>query len=463
MAGSFWLRLVRWWPSSSEVVRGARQSRPCLEQLGDRTLLSTSTLNPVVRLLDGTAPPSPGWGAAPVLVAYGSGSPAASASAAANPGPFVEAVAGANGTASAHSAWGAAAPVAHGVDGPAESGSPAARVSQLLNGVAGATRVVTPGDTYLYPQPPAGEKAGKADFVENFTASPFANPASDGTIDAATQAAVGARLQQILNNQRGLGGGDASRGEMEEYWRALGGSTHLLNDINVLVYLLRPALESRGDRRDTEVDVRQADAAEEGPLRPDAAGTEIILAERIDGPGISRSLAAVFREEQLTEEMKDEIRAGSSPGQLVTDDLELPVPQAELLPLEDGSRALVAALVSTTPTESDSPPPRLAIPTDTLTGCPVGLDSSPVAAARPSEPAVPPQSAEAPLPAGNTADGSLPDAAFGPATREGWHDAGDVARPTIRLLDALFVAGIFHLYGRVDTTPARDPWRKQPR
>jgi hypothetical protein len=37
-----------------------------------------------------------------------------------------------------------------------------------------------------------------------------------------------------------------------------------------------------------------------------------------------------------------------------------------------------------------------------------------------------------------------------------------VARPTIRLLDALFVAGIFHLYGRVDTTPVRDPWRKQP-
>src|SRR5262249_43230687 len=74
MAASFWSRLARWWPSSAQAAPGARQTRPCLEQLGDRTLLSVSTLNPVVRLADDTAK-NP-WGATTGQVSYGLGTAA---------------------------------------------------------------------------------------------------------------------------------------------------------------------------------------------------------------------------------------------------------------------------------------------------------------------------------------------------------------------------------------------------
>jgi hypothetical protein len=247
-------------------------------------------------------------------------------------------------------------------------------------------------------------------------------------------------LQQVLVSRSA----SPNLGGMEEFGKAILAQERTLSDRTVLAYLLRPYITDHGDRHSATGDGGSPfGTLGDDSARPDAPGGEFILWDRTDGPAIARSLAAVFREELPGDEAFGENPVGKTPDVLVSYEPDLLTPQAELLPLEDGNRALVAALVAGV-AQKDASSAGPAQGDGTLAGCPVGIDSgAPVALPLPAEPG---ESETPGDPASPRAGAALPDAATGLWRIDSAHGDRWGDRPTVRLTDAIFAAGVFSLY-----------------
>jgi hypothetical protein len=397
---SFWSLVARLWPRQANGGRRpATRShlRPDLEQLSDRTLLST--------LLGGFAPGAgfgvPGDSLPAALVNWPQGSQTVVT---ANATVFLDAVhmlsdrlaeAVANGDVTV-------APVpdsqGRGIDvtDPSRDG----RISILF----GATAHV-----------------GSENFSDNPETDAIFQMQSFGQLQ---------HLQFAFEDGGGERFADIDFVGPLEIGRPFGGPERLWNDQGAAESVVRPYLEERGDRRETIDDGQQADDADDD-ARPDATGSEALLSERSDGLGIARSLAAVFREQVPGENPEEEAPAETVSDLLVSYEPDLPAQQAELLPLEDGSRALVAALVAGVPADNpDAPSDVPTNPDATLSGVPFGIDSG--------SPSV------RPAPAPTVTEREPGVVAEAPADAE--QGAPEAARPAVRLLDALFAAGVVHIY-----------------
>lgn len=288
--------------------------------------------------------------------------------------------------------------------------------------------------------------------------------------EAADQAA---ELQQLLLT-RGVTGGEGVEGAIlsavaktEEEYARYASQEHPLSDQGLLAFLLRSRAEDDpGERHAAGEGARTFGAAFGAEGRADAAGPETLPVEKADGAAIARSLAAAFREEGPGTGGGEETVGASAPALLVSCDEGLPPPRAELLPLGDGNRVLVAALVAGVPTdgpEAASEPPSNS--DDALTGSPVGLDGGP----RESDLGSVPAGAEgdpAPSPVAGL-EVSGPAAEYIPCDGALGHPAGDI-RPAEAgsatrwlLLDAVFAAGVFHLW-RHAGAPARPRDGRRP-
>jgi hypothetical protein len=151
-----------------------------------------------------------------------------------------------------------------------------------------------------------------------------------------------------------------------------------LADQGIIAYFLRDD-DEHGDRHfSSESSGHANDDGDESDDRPDMAGTEVIVTERNDNALFNRPLANIFRDQQADQQCEEEIPADRVPDLLVAYDPDLSTPRAELLPLEDGNRVLVATLVSSV-SGSDSDAPLSAAPASEAVplGAPVGLDSGP--------------------------------------------------------------------------------------
>lgn len=407
MAGSsFWRRLARLWPHAV----GTRPRPPLapvwLEQLGDRTLLSGFLRAYDLPLLAEQVYPAAPAAAEGVRLDLSASSLDA-----------LRLLAGSR-----------LGPAAEGGHGP-NSGADAQGAGLDVNSPDGG------GYRDAFPQ--GGSSAG---FKKT--------PIELGPGNLLDEGDLGGQLQQVYV--------DRSEGtdldNMEEYGKEYVATERALDDRTVLEYLLRPNAADHTDRHSTG-DGSSFGGPEDDASRPDAAGTELILSDRTDGPSIARSLAAVFREELPGDEMFGENPAGKTPDVLVSYEPDLLPPQTELLPLEDGSRALVAALVAGAP-EQDVAPADPSQRDAAPFGSPVGIDSGPAAGASAAEPsavpeaptdAAPPQAGMKPQPISKPSDAApaLPRVAPG-------LDAAGGDRPTLRLADAVFAVGVFSLYYFVD-------------
>jgi hypothetical protein len=270
------------------------------------------------------------------------------------------------------------------------------------------------------------------------------------TTDAVFSQTLSQALQDLLVVR-------AARGQGAEQYEP-GGPEHVLYDQGVLAYLLRPYIEGRDDRRGAvgEGGPQAGGVVEDETGRPEANAAEALALERTDGPGIARSMAAVFREQLPDEQTGEEVPAGKMPDLLVSYSPDSPAPQAELLPLEDGSRALVAALVAGVPVDNpDTPQGTPANAEPAPTGSAVGLDSGPPAQSLPV----------APVEARPASDATpeVPAVAAPAAAGDKGFDPERVSRPAIRLLDALFAAGACHLYWMARIDDADDRRREKTR
>jgi hypothetical protein len=285
---------------------------------------------------------------------------------------------------------------------------------------------------YADPLPAGGSFDGPRKELEFTLASaPAGGPLAD-------------ELQQVLVSRSA----SPNLGGLEEFGKGVLAAERTLSDRTVLAYLLRPYITDHTDRHSAVGDgVSPFGSPGDEPARPDAPGGEFILWDRTDGPAIARSLAAVFREELPGDEAFGENPVGKTPDVLVTYEPDLLTPQAELLPLEDGNRALVAALVAGV-AQKDVSPAGLAERDGMPAGSPVGLDSGPPAAlALPAEAGASETPGELAPPLAGEA---LPDASIGLSRIDPGHGRGKGDRPTVRLTDAIFAAGVFSLYYLVD-------------
>jgi hypothetical protein len=280
--------------------------------------------------------------------------------------------------------------------------------------------------------------------VESVAAPGYAG-ASAVMSDAVLGQGLSEALQELLVTRV------TTRDQVDQQYEP-GGPEHVLYDQSVLAYLLRPYIEEHDDRRGPAGDGGpQVGVVEDDTGRPEANAAGALASERIDGLGIARSMAAVFREQLPGEQKAEAVPAGTMPDLLVSYGPDLPAPQAELLPLEDGSRALVAALVAGVPGDNpDTSQGTLASAEPAPTGSPVGLDSGPPAVTSPAAPVesgpVMDETPELPAAAG--------DKGFGPE---------QASRPAFRLLDALFAAGACHLYWLARVDEADDRRREKNR
>jgi hypothetical protein len=293
-----------------------------------------------------------------------------------------------------------------------------------------------------------GDGGHASTLLESEAAPGFAGPVTVMSDEVFSQG-LSEALQELLIARGTRGQGD------EQYETS--GAEHVLNDQSVLAYLLRPYIEEHDDRRGPPGDTGpQAGVVEDDAGRPEANAAGALASERIDGPGIARSMAAVFREQPPGEQTGEEVPAGKVPDLLVSYSPDLPAPQAELLPLEDGSRALVAALVAGVP--GDNPDTSRGTPANAEpapTGSPVGLDSGP-------PPASPPVAPVEIVPAiGGTPE--VPARPAPAAAGDKGFDPEQFSRPAFRLLDALFAAGACHLYWMARVDEADDRRREKSR
>ncbi len=286
--------------------------------------------------------------------------------------------------------------------------------------------------------PPGGPNGGPLTRL-NYEPAPLAAPDVSG-----------AMLQQLYVTRSDPGD---YRGDYREYDML----DRDLGDRTVLAFLLRPYVTDRDDRRDAAGDgTNPTGGADDDPGRPDGAGLDFTLVDRADGPAIARSLAAVFREELPGNEAFGENPAGKMPDVLVSYEPDLLAPQAELLPLEDGSRALVAALVAGVPQREgsvDATDPR-----ESPAGSPVGVDSGPPVAdgvAWPAE-SQPPAGPESPADAApqrqsQAARDHRPESVeYGRLQADPEDGGAREQRAAVRLLDALFAGGAFSLFYLAD-------------
>jgi hypothetical protein len=467
-ATPFWLRAARRWFSRARVHRPAPRPRLWLEQLGERTLLSG---------LHG------GYG--PDFLSDHASRDRDPAAEAVRIGPAMLvdfAPAAPRGLAKGLAEHAATDLLS---DSPASGPEAAPRglAKGLLKQAAADFLASPPSDplTHTGANDPGdgGSGAGKASRVSH--AGGQHKTSSSGSLERMSIADVSlpeaadqaAQLQQLLltvgvNDVEGRGAanlGGAAKAE-EEYARYVF-QEHPLSDQGLLAFLLRSRAEDEpGDRHAAGEGGRAFGAAFGAEGRADAAGPETVPAEKADGAAIARSLAAAFREEGPGENAGEEMTGVVAPALLVSCDEGLPPPRAELLPLGDGNRVLVAALVAGAPT--DGPQVASELPSnadDALTGSPVGLDGGvresdlgPVPVGAEGDPAA------SPLPG---LEVSGPAAEYVPCDGALGHPAGDIrpaeAGPATRwlLLDAVFAAGVFHLW-RHAGAPARPRDGRRP-
>jgi hypothetical protein len=284
-------------------------------------------------------------------------------------------------------------------------------------------------------------------------------------------------LQLLFSRWQGLGGEQGAEPNfsgLDGYQRGPEEMDHAILEQGMLASLLRPEDSERGERSYlVDSGTRDSDVSEDDSSRPDTAGTELLMTERIENPILSRPLASIFRDQQPNEPVEEEAPADRVPDLLVSYDPDLSMPQTELLPLEDGSSAVVAALVAGVVTDSGAVPLTVVNPETTLTGSPVGLDSGPPVADR--SPVVPSTqesqavAAEPPAGAPRTArttcnsPGTLlsGSAADQLPPEEDWLGSGGTARPTSRWFDALLAAGVVVLNRHADGSTAQDRRRKR--
>jgi hypothetical protein len=306
----------------------------------------------------------------------------------------------------------------------------------------------------------AGTDAGDADAYGHRTVLPpgglIGGPPGRLNYEQAPLAAPddSSAMLQELYVTRAESGDD--RGDYREYDML----DRAMSDRTVLGFLLRPYVTDRDDRRDSAGEGTNATGGAADDLgRPDGAGLDFTLADRADGPAIARSLAAVFREELPGDEAFGENPAGKMPDVLVSYEPDLLAPQAELLPLEDGSRALVAALVAGVPQRA--PSPDAADSRESPAGAAVGIDSGPPVAEGVAWPAEsqPPAGPESPADAAPQPQAALDHR---PASVEHGRLQADPedggtreGRTAVRLLDALFAGGAFSLFYLADHYGAR--------
>jgi hypothetical protein len=261
---------------------------------------------------------------------------------------------------------------------------------------------------------------------------------------------VAAQIQQVLVSRPAPApapdhpaeGGTGAPGEYEREYAL---PPHPLSDPGVLAILLRTRATDHDERRDASDRGGETEAKAPADARPEAAGLETLPLERNDGTAVSRSLAAAFREESAVTLATIESPAGKGPDLLASYDAASPPPRAELLPLADGGRALVAALVEGVPVDTTAPASDAAALAPALTGVAVGLDSGSPEGDPAPLPAAPAAASATPCGTHVARDASLSDAAF----------VGDWGRARY-VLDAVFIAGLFHLYRYADAILERD-------
>jgi hypothetical protein len=307
-------------------------------------------------------------------------------------------------------------------------------------------------------------------MIESSFTSPIHAPQFDAAggiwnsaaVNLPVEADLAARLQQILGmqweyntNSRGMDG----PGERE--WA---GELRLLSDTSVLTYLLRPGLDARSERRESDTGTTQSGVLDQPPERPDGSGIETVLIERNENLGLNRSMATIFRQDPSNEEETVESPASLQPEYLVAYDGKLPAPQTQLLPLEDGGRALVAALVAGAAEQNSySAPTDSPAAYEPLTGSAVGLESGRTLGADHEVEVTatqPPTKVESPQ--NSLFEASDFEERFHEVDRIEWPALGEAARPAIHLIDALFAVGMFHLYCRESNYTDGNARREKP-
>lgn len=224
--------------------------------------------------------------------------------------------------------------------------------------------------------------------------------------------------------------------------------------------MLRPTETDRIDRRDGSTP--GSEASDDETPRADAGGTEFPSIDRIENPVLSRPLSSIFRDQRTDTEVEEETPAGRVPDLLVSYDPDLSVPQAELLPLEDGGRALVAALVAGSGNDSEGAHAAATSTEGTPAGSPVGIDSGPPVAEWSAD--APVTTAPAEAPPVTTRASHVTDNGPGPVSSDSalelpledtWAGVGESARPNVKWLDALFAAGAVLFQYRVERPVAK--------
>jgi hypothetical protein len=220
------------------------------------------------------------------------------------------------------------------------------------------------------------------------------------------------------------------------------GVERLSTDEAALPYLLESRQSQSTDRREVGSDVAPPDESQIDELFPtDAMLFAVSPPARNDGSAAGPYLAAVFRSEIGAGDALTEMPAGMMPECLVAYEPDVAVPHTELVPLKDGSQALVAALLSELPAETGRDSASVDVP---AIGVAVGIDSGiPI-----GSDLVPGRAAEVES-VGRTPTFSAPgDGATEVRAPVGPLEASPVGRSALYVLDAVFAAGLAPLVGR---------------
>jgi hypothetical protein len=248
--------------------------------------------------------------------------------------------------------------------------------------------------------------------------------------------------------------------------RGRDGATRVPGEQDALAYLAGPYLDVVADRR-TAANATPLDAApREGSAPGDVVALSMVVPESsTDDAGVSRSMAAVFRELAASEESGAELPASRLPEVLVSYLPENLPSRVELVPLEDGSQALVAALVADVTDGNAAEPPC----TDLIpAGSPVGTEPGPA-----------PELAPAATEAGRVGESEWIDEDLPPSFVElgRARDSGvtaesalfkansfvrsaELGRQDTGALDAVFAAGLIPLSHSVEGRDARERWQR---
>jgi hypothetical protein len=220
-------------------------------------------------------------------------------------------------------------------------------------------------------------------------------------------------------------------------------------DEGALPYLLETRFGQLNDRREVGGDDGLLNDASDGLLPMDGVSTPAIVPMKNEGIAAGPSLATIFRERLTGEEAGVEAPAGPLPECLVSYELEVTAPRTELLPLEDGSHALVAALVNDLPSENTATSPSESTNSEAFSiGAAVGIGSDSSAnteplSLRPDSVSEPACSADEASPASAALD---------------W----PVNASAVRLIDFVFILGAVPLYWSSQGTANEDATRSQP-